>query len=294
MIVLLPFFLAASLPPPQCHRVDRPTVLAADVARVIPAFSQLPDDFLIGYVQESGAPKVFQGADLERIARNRGLDLHGLGDVCFARRTFVPGAAEIAEAMKKTLAIDGVKIEILSSIQRAIPAGEIVFPRSGVEPFTGPETIWHGYVGSSEGAKFPITVRARITATLNRIVAVSDLPSRKPIQPGQLRIESSEDSPLDDGAVRQMDQAAGFLAKARIPKGTALRKSQIERPMDVAFGDLVRVDVFEGAAHLSLEARAETSGMKGSTITVRNLSSGQPFRAQVTGRDQVVVGGTIE
>src|ERR1700679_3457637 len=115
MIPLIPLFLAAALPTAGCQATDSQTVIARDVAAVIPAFAQLPPDFLLGYVASSGAQRIFRGDELERIAKNRGLDLHGLDDVCFVRRLFVPDAAQIRAAMEKTIAIPGVKIEIESS-----------------------------------------------------------------------------------------------------------------------------------------------------------------------------------
>jgi flagella basal body P-ring formation protein FlgA len=293
MTFLLPLFIAASLTGPECHPIDSTSVVARDIAPLVPAFAQLPGDFLFGYVQESGAPRIFHAADLERIARTRGLDPQGLDDLCFARRTFVPQPEQIAGAMRKELGIADAKIEILDSNLHAVPTGNLVFPR-GTAQSNGPEVNWRGYVESGDGAKFPVSVRARITATMNRVVAATDLQPRKLIQTGQIRLESGQDSPFDDTTVRNLDEALGFLAKTRIQTGEPLHKSQVERPMDVASGDLVHVDVFEGAAHVILEARAVSAGMKGSIVTVRNLTSGQPFRAQVTGKDQVVVGGQIE
>jgi flagella basal body P-ring formation protein FlgA len=72
-----------------------------------------------------------------------------------------------------------------------------------------------------------------------------------------------------------------------------IRKNQIERAPDVARGDVVTVHVFEGAAHLSMEGRAQQDGVKGANILVRNPSSGKDFRAQVTGKDQVTIGQVL-
>jgi flagella basal body P-ring formation protein FlgA len=294
MTLLIPFFLAASLPAGGCQAIDSQAVVARDVAALMPAFAQLPEDFLLGYVQSTGAQRVFRGDELERIAKNRGVDLHGLDDVCFVRHMFVPDATQMRAAMEKTLAIAGVKIDILSSSRTPVPAGDIVFPRNGVQPFSGLEVTWHGYVQAADNARFPIWARARVTAPVERVVAVTDLRAGKLIQKDQVRLESSEDSPFDETTVRNLNDVVGLLAKSTILTSAPIRKSQVERPMDVARGALVRVDVFEGPAHLSTEARAETAGMKGSFITVRNLTSGREFRAEVTGKDQVVVGGRSE
>jgi flagella basal body P-ring formation protein FlgA len=52
---------------------------------------------------------------------------------------------------------------------------------------------------------------------------------------------------------------------------------------------VVKVEVTAGGAHLLFEGRAETDGVTGKTILVKNLSSGKDFRARVTGKDKVSV-----
>jgi flagella basal body P-ring formation protein FlgA len=289
-MILLPLFIAAAVAPPVCHPLESGSVLARDLAPYVPAFAKLPDHFLVGYIPETGSPKTFQGADLERIARNRGIELQDVDDVCLVRRLFTPQPDEIRAAIEKTLGISGLTIEILTPVDRPLPTGDLVFPRTGVQG-TGTEVTWHGFVQSAEGTKFPLTVRAKVTAKLPRVFAETNLEARRPLQQDQLRVVTGDESPFDDDAVRDLAEAEGMILRTPSMKGTALRRSQLERPMDVAFGDLVRVDVFEGATHLMLEGRAENGGMKGSFITVRNLGSGHAFRAEVSGKDQVTVGG---
>jgi flagella basal body P-ring formation protein FlgA len=298
----LPFLLALATPPEGCRLVETESVFARDVVRDIPGFAQLPGGFLLGYVAASGAPLVFHGADLERLAKNRGVELKGLPDVCFARKIFIPQPDAIREAMQKALGPSGVKsglvpiagIEILAFSQHAAPAGEVIFPRDGVQlpPGSNPRTeiTWQGYVRFGENGKFPIWARVRVTATMTRVVAVRDLPAGKPIQKDQVRLESCEDSPLDETTARNLDEVVGFLPKSSLRANTAVHKTQLERPVDVAAGDLVQVDVFDGGAHLILEGRAQAAGTVGSTIAVRNTASGKDFRAEVSGKDRVRVG----
>lgn len=290
---MLPFLLAVNSLPAACRAIDTETVVARDVAAVVPAFAQLPDDFLLGYVSATGAPHIFRGSDLERIAKNRGVELHDLPDVCIARRTFLPQPGQLREAMLFGLGIPGAKIEVLSSSQHLAPSGELIFPRDGLQLPAMPSTdvVWHGYVLYSGDLKFPVWARARITAAMTRVVAVTDLPAGRPILENQVRLESCEDSPLDELTARNLDEVVGYVPKNSLKAATAIRRSQIQRPADIKQGDLIRVDVYAGAAHLMLEARAESSGSKGSTILVRNVSSGKSFQAQVTGKDQATVGG---
>lgn len=307
MTPFLPILLAAGVAPGaaqppsvvqapyECHALDSDSVLARDLAPLVPGFDRLPPDFLAGYIESSGTPRIFRGADLENISRNRGVELHALPDVCLQRRTFVVPAALIAAAMRKTIGdAAGLKIEILSSSQQAVPTGEVTFPRSGVQLPVAPEVTWRGFVQAGKGASYPIAARARITVNLNRVIAAADFPAGAPVDPSRLRIEPVEESPFEDGFLRGADEAAGMIAKSVIVKGAAIRKTQVTPAMDVARGDMVRVEVYAGNAHLSMEARAETSGMKGATITVRNLTSGRDFQAQVAGKDRVTVGGLTE
>jgi flagella basal body P-ring formation protein FlgA len=289
MTPLIPLFFTAMVAGGGCQSIETESVLARDVAAVLPAFAQVPAEFLIGYVPASGAQRIFHAEELERIARNRNIDLHGLEDVCFTRRLFVPDASAIRESMQKALDIPAAKIDILASSRQAVPFGEVVFPRSGVQG-AGPEITWLGYVRGNENTRFPVWARARITAPVPRVVANADLQAGKPIESSQVRIELSEDSPFEQISARSVDDVVGLVPKSTIPRSIPIRKSQIEQPMDVARGSMVRVDVFEGAAHITAEAQAETAGMKGSFVTVRNISSGREFRAEVTGKGQVTVG----
>ncbi len=289
MNFLIPLFVAAFAQGSACRAIDGDSVLARDIARVMPGFSKLDGDFLVGYVPSSGDRRIFKAADLKRIAVNRGIELEGAADLCFARRTFIPDADQIRTAMGQSLGIADAKIEVLAQSQRAVPSGEIFFPRGGVQGGGSAEVTWQGFVQSGNGPKYPIWAKVRVTAKLLRVVATADLAARKPIGAEQLRVESTDDSPLDDTAVRDLKDAVGFLAKTKIAKSSVLRKPELERPMDVAFGDVIRVEVYAGGAHLTLEARAQTSGMAGSMITVRNLGSGRDFRAEVLGKDRARV-----
>lgn len=293
---MLPFLLAVNSLPAGCRPIDTETVVAHDVASVIPAFAQLPNDFLLGYVSASGAPRIFHGSDLERIAKNRSVELHDLPDVCFARRTFLPQPGQIREAMLTELGIPDAKIEVLSSSQHLAPSGELVFPRAGLQVPVAPATdiVWHGYVLYGDNLKFPVWARARITASVTRVVALTDLQPGKPIQANQIRLESCEDSPLDETAARNLDEVIGYLPRTSLKAAVVIRRTQIVRPADVKQGDVIRVDVFAGAAHLMLEARAESAGFKGSTIMVKNVSSGKSFQATVSGKDRAVVGDSIQ
>jgi flagella basal body P-ring formation protein FlgA len=285
MIIILPFLLAVSGIPDGCQSIDKDYLTISDVAVTVPAFTKLSGDINLGYLPSSGAPRILTGADLQRIAKNRGLDLESLPDVCFARRTLIPSAEEIRTAMLSSLGIPAVKIEIASSIQRPVPFGEVVFPRDGLQA----SQLWNGYVLYGDHKKIQIWAKVRITAPMTSVVALINLPVGKPIRKNQVRLESCEDFPLDTTAARTLEEVVDYLPKSALKALAPIRKTQLERMPDVTKGDLVKVDVIDGATHLVFEGTAQSPGAKGSFIMIRNGSSGKDFRAQITGKDQAIV-----
>jgi len=298
MMMAMHVLLALAVTPEGCHKIQSDMILARDVAAVVPAFAQVPGDFNLGYLLTSGEPRILHGADLQRIAKNQRLDLDGLPDVCFARDSFIPQPDQLREAMLAELSnaepnLSGLKIEILSWNRQPAPAGKLIFPRAGMQLLQGsviqPDILWNGYVRYGDDRQFPVWAKVRITANITRVVAVTTIPVAKPIQAGQVRVESCEEFPFDETLARNLDEVVGYLPKSSLRAGSAVRRTQIERAPDVARGDLVMVEVSVAGARLRLEGRAESAGSKGSTILVRNLSSGRDFRALVTGKNQATV-----
>jgi flagella basal body P-ring formation protein FlgA len=291
--------LAVAASQPACQVLQTDTVSARDVAAVVPEFQRIAGDFRLGYLSVNGTPRTFRGADLQRIARNQGLDLPDAPDICFALKTSVPQSFEIEAAIRNALVgipdIAEAKIDIISSSPRAVPSGEMVFPRAGLQQPTGSanEVLWRGFVRHND-EQFPIWAKARITLTTTRIVASKDIPAGKPIQVSQVRIENCEDYFLNQTTARHLDDVIGYIPKTLLRSDLPIGKSQIAPPPDIAKGELVSVEVFAGAAHLVVQGKAQTEGLKGSTIMIRNLSSGKDFSARVIGKSRAVVGDSMQ
>jgi len=294
-----PFLMALSALPPGCHTLSSDVVFARDVAAVVPGFTRVAGDFRVGAVADTGAARIFEGVELQRLARNQGVELQDLPDVCFALRVFVPQPDEIGASMRKTLrdvpGIDAAKIEISSSSQHPVPFGELIFPRTGLQLPSGiqEEAMWRGFVRHAAG-DFPVWAKVRVTANTTRILAIANIPSGKPIQRNQVRLESCEDSLLDETTARSLDDVIGYLPKSALRAYFPIRKTQIGPPPDVEKGELVDVQVFAGPAHLVVKAKAQSDGFKGSSILMHNLSSGKDFPAMVVGKNRVTVGDSLQ
>ena len=308
-IMALPFLLAVVpnvapnvVPQPDgCLSVQDDRIYARDLAAAVPAFTGVAADFALGYAPGPGTRRVFKGEALSRLARNQGVaaDMaEALPDVCFERAMATLKSEEILKAMHDAWGTGNVigsdiRMELRSFSPEIAPQGNVVFPRTGLQlPATSDpqaEVVWRGYVVYGNNRRFGISARARITTTTTRVVAVANLAAGDPVREDQVRMESFDTFALDDRPARNLDEVVGFVPRTLIREGATVLRSQLSRAPEVARGSLVKVDVTAGGAHLLFEGRAETDGVTGKTILVKNLSSGKDFRARVTGKGMVSV-----
>jgi len=303
MIMAFPLLFAfASQGAPQpdgCYPVQDDRIFARDVTAAIPAFARVPADFALGYAPAPGTRRVFKGAALERLALNQGVTLESSPDVCFERAMATLEAREILEALRSSWNGPdvnhgpGVNMELRSWSPQVAPQGKVVFPRTGLQmpAVSDPqaEVVWRGYVIYGNNRRFGISARARITTSATRVVAVTDLSAGETVREDQVRLETFDSFALDDRPARRLEEVVGYLTRARIRAGSAVLRNQLNRAPEITRGDLVRVEVTAGGAHLAFEGKAESNGTTGATILVKNPSSGKDFRARVTGKGKVSV-----
>lgn len=304
-IMALPFLLAVvpQVAPqvPQldgCWPIQDDRIYARDVAAAIPAFSGVPADFVLGYAPAPGSRRVFNGAALQKLARYQNVTLDAPPDVCFERAMMELTASNILEAMRSSWSTGNahgadVKMELRSWSPKNAPSGKVVFPRTSLQlpAVADPqaEVVWRGYVIYGNNRRFSISARARITTTTTRVIALADLPAGEPVREDQVRLESFDTFALDDRPARNLDEVVGFVPRSAIRSGSTVLRSQLGRAPEVARGDVVKVEVTSGGAHLLFEGKAEADGFTGKTILIKNLTSGKDFRAMVTGKGKVTV-----
>ena len=242
----------------------------------------------------SGAPQNFSRRRTERIAKNRGVDLART-----PRRVF--RAATVRSRCGDRFATRCAKSSRHPRTRRSRFFVEPASVRPAKSSFRA--TGFSGSLGLEDHPGTAMSLRRRrrrpdflsgprrgSRASMTRVVAAADLPAGK--------ADSSEPGSsgnLRGFAVRRHDGAQPRRS-GRVPPENPLRATAADpqdaggAPRTSRAATLVRVDVFAGAAHLSSKPARKPAGIKGSTIPVRNLSSGKDFRAEVTGKDQVTVG----
>ena len=300
-IMFLPFLMAAVpdvvsqvVPQPDgCLPIQDDRIYARDVAAAVPAFSGVAADFVLGYAPAPGTRRVFKAEALQKLAFNQGVTVEAAADVCFTRAMADLTAGQVLEAMRSAWSAPDVRMELRSFSPQIAPQGKVVFPRSGLQlpAVADPqaEVVWRGYVLYGNNRRFSISARARITTTTTRVIALADLAVGEAVREDQVRLESFDTFALDDRPARNLDEVVGYVPRSAIRSGSTVLRSQLSRAPEVARGDVVKVEVTAGGAHLLFEGKAQTDGVTGKTILVKNLTSGKDFRAVVTGKGKVSV-----
>ena len=291
-ILFLAGLAASAAEPAACTSVDGDQILGRDLARAMPAFRLLPPETRVAPAPLPGGMRIFTEPELETLGARYGLRIPILSSpVCFRLVTAPLNRLAVQAAMQKSLGMPEARIELEEVSAEPAPPGIIEFP---IALLTRPATpdgpaLWRGEVVAGS-RRFNIWARARIFAPTARLIATEDLRQGVPVQAGQLRAETIEAFPsLNKAAPLSAESVAGLLPTRMISAGSEVRPENLTRPLDVTRGDLVRVEVQLGLAHLVLTARAEANGRTGDMISVRNPESSRTFQARVEGKDRVQV-----
>jgi flagella basal body P-ring formation protein FlgA len=263
------------------------------VARAVPALAKISPNVPLAPAPPPGSTRVFYLSELQSIGARFSIHVVDAHEVCFRFATEDLNRDRVTEAMRKALRIPDARIELLETSASPVPVGVIEFDRENLGAPAAPDqrtpVPWRGDIVYAGNRRFPISAKVRITAPVNRLVAVEPLRPGVAIKPSQLRAELVESFPLATNASPSIEQIAGMTPLRPIAAGTEVRLDNLTRPNDVNRGDMVHVEVRIGAAHLALTGRAESAGHVGDTIAVRNPDSSKVFHAMVEAAGKVIV-----
>ena len=282
-------FLMLAAVSPECFPVAHDRILGSDLAAASALFAAAPPDLVIANAPRPGARRLFEPAELIRIARANDLDVTDVAPLCFEWPTSPPDPEMAKAAMRKSLGAPQANIEIVTISKYPAPQGELVFPRDSLlQPGSGDSAVWNGYV-AYDGGKFPLWAQIRLTMHQSRLVNLVDLLPGHIIEASDVRIEEAEEFPRRPVPLATVEAAVGMAARRAVRAGSVLTATMLEVPNDVERGQPVIVEVQSGGAVVRLEAKSESGGHRGDTVAVRNAASGTLFHAQVTGRGHVMV-----
>jgi flagella basal body P-ring formation protein FlgA len=149
--------------------------------------------------------------------------------------------------------------------------------------------VWPGKLLYDDQHSISVWAKVRILVDTEMFVAKNDVPKGEAIRAEQIVSTHSPQFPSLKSKPFSSDAIIGKVARRMIPAGQKITPDALEDPKDVIQGETVHVKVVDGAATITLDAVAQSSGNKGETILVHNPASGKNFRARIEDRSQVIV-----
>jgi flagella basal body P-ring formation protein FlgA len=205
-------------------------------------------------------------------------------------------AEEMRPALVSALGIPDVQMEIVEVSAQPVPPGQLEFARDGLNrPRNGDPAaavLWRGRLVYDGQHSLGVWAKVRLAVPGEVVVATEEIPAGSVIRTQQLRTVTLAQFPSLGAGPRTpftVEQLSGKVARRKIAVGDSILAAAVQDPRDVTRGDTVRVLVVDGAATITLEGIAESSGNTGQTIVVHNPSTGKKFRALIESRKQVVI-----
>jgi flagella basal body P-ring formation protein FlgA len=282
-----------------CIPIHSDRILGRDLAIADARFAAVPATQVIGFAPAPGTVRIFQPAELARIARANGIPapdparVPGTGDACFEIPMRRISEEEVVRAMRRSLPA-GAELRIVEVARGEVAAGEPEFPIAGLEP-PAPSgngaQLWRGSVKYTDSKKMQTWARVMVTERLSAVVAVRDLPPNVAIDAAALRVEART-GPIRHGNVAlRVEDAVGRVPKRSVTAGSLIPVDILGEAPAVRRGDAVRVEVRSGSARLLFDAIAEKEARNGEMVDLRNPANGRTFRARLEGSKAVIVIG---
>lgn len=126
-----------------------------------------------------------------------------------------------------------------------------------------------------------ILVRMQVAMIEPVVVAVRSLAKGEVISPGDVHLQDLETSRLAAGYLTSLDEAVGMVARRKIPMGTPLAKSLLDKEILIQRSDIVNIVVNVNGVEISVEGQALQDGREGQSIRVKNSVSGRILTGKV-------------
>jgi len=260
-------------------------ITVRDLAPAVPGFVTL-EDRPVALAPAPGVQRIFRIPELRRLALGAGIPDEPRSEICFERKVAPLDRDRVLDALRKQL--PGSAIQIVDFSKQPVPDGDLEFPLSGLRQ-TSSGGFWNGAVRYG-GHRFLVWAKVEVQAEVARVFATEDLSAGRPIMNSQLRLETRKAFPEPGTYLETVEDAVGRIPGRSIAKGAALKSQWLTAMRDVARGDTVEVDVWNGSAHLRLSAVAEGAGSKGQVIPLRNPESKKRFWGEISGKGRVAIG----
>ncbi len=268
-----------------CLEVRGDRITAADLARAVPAFGQLPAETVISYAPVPGHVRLFRAAELAQRIRGA-TDLPE--SVCFEwrMRSIEP---EEARAVMLSQLPAGSEVTVLESSAYPAPEGQVVFPLSGISNGAGEQRAWRGFVEYAPGRKFDVYAKVVVNSPFRRVTPIQPIRAGERITADLLRVETGAGLPLRGNFATEPEQVIGQTSRRLLPAGSPIPLGSLEKSAAVARGDAMQVHVISGQALIRFDGIAQATASDGELVPVRMRDNGRIVHARVDGAGRAVL-----
>jgi flagellar basal body P-ring formation protein FlgA len=298
---------------PEAPVVTRPTLKAE--ATVIGDVVRVGD--LVENAGEAADVAIFRAPDigqtgtvpasrvLDAVLPHRvlGLDTRGLAEVVVTRASRPITGKDIETRILRALAgqsglpdADSLTVTFDNEIKpmqvEAAITADLRIVRLGYDPRSGRFDISLELPGSAIARKLPMRFTGSISETFEAMVPTRAIAQGEVVRASDLvpaRRPKSESAP---NVIREVEQAAGMVAKRALRAGQAIRQSDFAKQELVARNQSVTISYDVPGITVSIRGQALEPGGQDDLINVLNVQSKKTLQAIVTGPGRVSVGNT--
>jgi len=247
----------------------------------------------------TGAVLVQRVADALRPYEINDIDTGGLSEVVVTRLSRPIGSKEVADRIARALASQygfGDAQSIAVTFDRDVrmfhveanATSDLLVSRMNVEQRTGRFDISFELPGSAAARRISL----RFTGTAREMVEVATL--TRSLRQGEV-IKGSDVTidrrPKAEAGLEGVspEQAIGLAVKSPFRAGTALRQSDLVKPLAVQRNEAVTITYEVPGISLTVRGKAAEAGAVGDVVGVLNIQSNRTVQATVTGPGRVAV-----
>lgn len=279
--------LSLALSAGECLVIDSEKVRAKHLAARFPVFAQLDPEVEVFRVSSPSLTAYIPPRQLVASLGQIGEGWNPPSSACVQWRVEELDLDAAVQAMRASIGSDDISIRVLERSLEKIPAGKLDFPLAG-RRLQGSVFHWRGSVRYGPGWDYPVWVKVEILTSAPRVVARAGIRAGEKVSEMQVAVEERLTIPSDDYA-SSIDQVVGKIAKHNLSEGNEIRAKDLTHEPEVLRGELVNVEVRSGALRLLFAAKAQSSGVTGDLISIRNPYSNRDFKAVVDGKRRVLL-----
>lgn len=298
IVTLLSFVVAGTVASGPCLPVEGEVILARHFGAALQGGASLPADAVFSAAPLPGVKRTVSAADIERWARRYGASGVVAADTCFEWPLHPMEPEVTLTAMRASLPA-GTEIKIAELSRQGVPAGPLVFPRSGVREPADPAEIaapvlWHGFVEYGVHKRFAIWAKVNLRVQSHRVVAAADIPAGAVVRADQLREEVVSVFPVNRPQSGDSGSMVGRTTRVSIRAGNPVRLAHLQASPDVKKGDLIELELRTARTVVRAQAEAQSGGRIGDRLVFRNSSSGKLVQARLVSSEKAEVVSAIQ